>query len=86
MTGPSPTVYKTPWWVWVLLLWLVVLTAFGLIYVLPLKSHVSELSAWNKQMHRWAAHYYYCDSSHRDEAKCAQWSDHIPPPPPPPQY
>jgi len=83
MTGPSTTVvYKTGWWVWVLAL----LILAGGIWIYILQSHISNLSAWNKQMHRWAAHYYYCDSSHRDEAKCAQWSDHIPPPPPPPQY
>lgn len=82
-TTTPPVVYKIPWWIVLLCAGVAI---WALIIAYMAKNHLSEMSAWNKQMHRWAAHYYYCDSSHRDEAKCAQWSDHIPPPPPPPMY
>ena len=77
---------RVSWWA---VLWLVLITVVEvilLIWCFKLKNYSGKSYEWNTQMRRWAAHYYYCDSSHRDDAKCAQWSDHIPPPPPPPQY
>ncbi|HEX6626841.1 MAG TPA: hypothetical protein VF105_02700 [Gemmatimonadaceae bacterium] len=77
---------KVPWW---LILWNVVLTGvliWVVVVMLGLRTFAKDIGTWNQQFHRWANHYYWCDSSHRDEAKCAQWSDHIPPPPPPPMY
>ncbi|MFL5552057.1 MAG: hypothetical protein ACJ79B_01970 [Gemmatimonadaceae bacterium] len=85
MTGPvvvPPA--AVPGWVKLLLAGLSAAVVVGgiLIYVLWTDKH--EMYLWNKQMHRWAAHYYYCDSAHKDDAKCAAWSDHISVPPPPP--
>ena len=79
-----------PGWVktWFLILGGALLLTVIALIILWVKavSYKNDMYAWNKQMHRWAAHYYYCDSVHKDPAKCAQWSDHIPPPPPPPVY
>lgn len=84
----SGTLVSTPipgWlvvWFWVVNVILIVMAV--LVYFLW--HFRAETYKWNMQMRRWAAHYYYCDSGHKDDAKCALWSDHIPPPPPPPQY
>ena len=77
---------KVPPW---LIFWNLVLTGvliWVVVVMLGLRTYAKDNSAWNKEFRRWAAHYYYCDSVHRDEAKCAQFSDHISPPPPPPMY
>jgi hypothetical protein len=90
MTTPVVTkIVAPPWvkrWLWALTLVLAVGLAAAAYFIWSLTGHVKTLSAWDTKMHRWAAHYYFCDSAHRDESKCAQWSDHISPPPPPPLY
>ena len=86
MTPPAVTPVVVPGWVKI---WLAILTILLLVaayFIWSLTNYATNMSAWDKQMHRWAAHYYWCDSVHHDDAKCAQWSDHIPPPPPPPFY
>ncbi|MFL5486145.1 MAG: hypothetical protein ACJ793_10940 [Gemmatimonadaceae bacterium] len=89
MTGPVvvPAPAVPGWvrvWLWVLSLLLAATMIAGGIFIYLLWTDKHEMYLWNKQMHRWAAHYYYCDSAHKDDAKCAAWSDHISVPPPPP--
>ena len=79
----KPIYVPIPWW---LLIWIGVVTLAVAVTMFWLWHYSSSSYKWNMQMRRWAAHYYYCDSGHRDDAKCAQWSNHIPPPPPPPKY
>jgi hypothetical protein len=88
MTPPNEVVTvntRVPLWVWVWLLLLTLAVIGAGLYIRSLVNYKRDSYVWNTQMRRWAAHYYYCDSAHRDDAKCAQWSDHIPPPPPPPK-
>ena len=77
---------KVPLW---LIVWNLVLSGvliWVVVVMLGLKTFAHNTAEWNTKMRRWAAHYYWCDSSHRLDAQCAQFSDHIPPPPPPPAY
>lgn len=77
---------KVPWW---LLLWNAALSVVLIVLVfvvVALRTFAKDTAAWNKEMRRWAAHYYWCDSIHKNDAQCAAFSDHIPPPPPPPAY
>jgi hypothetical protein len=87
-TVDTPVKMKVPgwvkWWLGLLTAVLILVAVVSVICAYSFWTYKKDMYAWNKQMHRWAAHYYYCDSVHKDPAKCAQWSDHIPPPPPPP--
>lgn len=77
---------KVPWW---MILWNVVLSGvliWVVVVMLNLQKFAHNTATWNTEMRRWAAHYYWCDSIHKNDAQCAAFSDHIPPPPPPPMY
>jgi hypothetical protein len=71
---------KAGWAIWLALIGglLLVVAVFGLERWRSYK--------WEQKFWRSYAHYYYCDSAHRDDATCEALSNHVPPPDPPPKY
>jgi hypothetical protein len=73
MAGWKP---KAGWLIWIVLVLLIAVLVWD----------KWQTYKWEHNFWRSYAHYYYCDSIHKDDAKCAALSNHVPPPPPPPQW